>query len=675
MALKSFQARVVCESPAHRCYLELTHRLFNEHLTPVVKILYGALRGRNGPEFQSILRTIKSAQQAHGQVEAITAQPSGRGAVDTDDWKGLARKLAGRGTLLFDRKKELPGFSSEFRRKVFDTAFQIILSHRAKLAAWREEHKTWLNQKSEWEADNPEYMQARPTIESFSALEGKVAKRRGRWHRWLDFLIANPQLAAWRGGPMSVTSLTSAEWAEARKKPRKMVARAFEMFFAKNPELAELDRLHGFYQREFVRPWAKRRHPDGFKHTPTLTLPSPEKHPAWFSFKKTDTYQNLNLTTGTVELKVIRSEDPDQRSPRGFTRYRFRADRRFARFHLAGSEVKSGSEKCDLIYNGRLGPRPATVKGIKLVFRNGQPYLFFTVYIEDTPSRFPIKQAALDKYGYRWAVKKVNEDEADRPLRTMAIDLGIRHLAVATVMEQGNIIASQFIHNRPTLQSTGRVLTGIASLEQIAAMKRELRRRLRQRGKPVKGQESCRQLGNHIRRMSEDRFKKSAAAVVDFAYARQVDVIVMEELAGLIPDAERERGINRALVNWNRGQLCRWIKMLGEEHGIRVAEVPPHWTSHVCHRCGQIGQRYSLEEGTMVPQPVGKLFGCPSCHYRCNADFNASVNLHRVFWGTFPSAKKQKGQKRKLTLNSQTVDLDEVKKAWETVWPTLESPF
>jgi IS605 OrfB family transposase len=677
MALKSFQAKVQCETPEQRQYLELTHRLFCEHLAPVVKILYGAIRGRQGPEFQRILRTITGSQQAHGQIEAITSLASKPGSGGKCGWKDLARLLLGEQRILFDRDKLLPGLSSEFRRKVFDTAFQIILGHRAKLAAWRQEHVEWRKRKAEWEANHPEYLAVRPIILAFSEAEGKVAKRRGRWHRWLDFLASHPELAAWRGGPATVESLTPEEWSKVKQKRRRAVAEAFSIFFSKNPELKELDETHGSYERDFVRPWAKRHHHDGFKHAPTLTLPSVRKHPAWFSFKSDSTYRGLDLAEATIELKVIQAEDVENRSPRGFVAYRFFADARLRRFRKLSATVKSGLETCDLAYHALdgLSPRPAKVKGIKLVFNHGQPYLYFTVFVQDAPSRLTIAQDRIDKYGHRWTLTKVQEAQREGPIRTMAIDLGIRHTAAATVMEDDKLLGSRFIHHRPVLFSTGKQVTGIATLDQIAARKRALRDRLRKRGRPVEGEESCRRLSRHIRQMSEDRFKKSATAIVDFARSRGVHLIVMEKLDTLVPDAERERGINRALVNWNRGQLARWVKMLGEEYGLRIVEVPPFWTSRICHRCNHLGQRYSLENGIMTPGPVGKLFGCPACGYRCNADFNASVNLHRVFWGTFPKVQTSKGKKGYVEWSGQQVSLEQVRTAWGEKYLELTTPF
>lgn len=252
----------------------------------------------------------------------------------------------------------------------------------------------------------------------------------------------------------------------------------------------------------------------------------------------------------------------------------------------------------------------------------------------------------------------------------MAIDLGIRHIAVATIMEGEKLLATRFVHNRPRSPITGRLIDGIPTLGQIAAMKRKLRRELRKRGKPSKTHESCRELRRHLRAMSEDRFKKCAAAIVDVAQAHRVDVLIVEKLKGFVPDAERERGINKALINWNRGQLVAFLKMLCEQYGLRVAEVPPHWTSQVCHKCNEYGQRYSQQNGQFRYGPVEKLFGCPSCGYRCNADFNASVNLHHVFLGAFPDVAS--AGKGRCKVNGEIIDRDAIK---QRLALQLETPF
>lgn len=681
MAVKMYQAKIRCETPEHRRALDLTHRIFNKSVARILPILYAARRGDHGPEFTSILSEVNTSQKGPRFVEAITKGSRPWISNSKEEWADHVRILHHENRLLFDRENELPGLSSEFRRKVFEMCFQIILGQDTKLQQWREAHDEWLRRKAKWEADNPKYMAVRPVIEAFEQTEGKVSKRRGRWHRWLTFLQSHPELAAWCGAAAEISPLTDEDLRLARRNNRRAVARAFEMFWKKNPELEELDHKHGYYEREFVRRWAKRRHYDGFFHTPTLTLPSAMKHPAWYQFKKGASYFDLDLLGGSIVLRLIVVLDDDGLPEIRRMTFQFQPDARLRRLQPAREVVSVGREKCNLELYGQDGqpPRHACIKGAKLVYQGGLPYLFFTVFIADTASRLSVRQANIDKYPFNWSRKHLLklESELDSPMRTMALDLGIRHIAASTVMEGEQLIATRFISNRPVSAVTGRRIDGIPTLDQIAALKREQRRLLRKRGKPVRGEEACVRLAHHLRRMAEDRFKKCSRAIVDLARHHRVDLILLENLEGLIPDAARDRGINKALTSWNRGNLVQWVKMLAEEYGMRSLEVPPYYTSKVCHRCNALGVRYFVKLDEMTVKRDGKLFGCPECGYRANADFNASINLHRVFRGTFPEAHKA-GPGR-LKLNGKVVASADARTAWEQRWTmdelAAQAPF
>jgi len=179
----------------------------------------------------------------------------------------------------------------------------------------------------------------------------------------------------------------------------------------------------------------------------------------------------------------------------------------------------------------------------------------------------------------------------------------------------------------------------------------------------VRGERSHVRLQDHITNMSKDRFKKGARAIISFALnadaahdrhtgelVPQAEVLVLERLAGLIPDAERERGINRGLAEWNRAQMVEMLGSLAEDVGLKVIELHPAGTSQVCSKCGALGRRYSIVRDRATHEPairfgwVEKLFACPNRRcawrvnremgdwefgYRANSDHNAAVNLHR----------------------------------------------
>lgn len=149
--------------------------------------------------------------------------------------------------------------------------------------------------------------------------------------------------------------------------------------------------------------------------------------------------------------------------------------------------------------------------------------------------------------------------------------------------------------------------------------------------------------------MAADRFKTAARKIVNFAlnvdgamcsstekpFPRS-DVLVLENLATLLPASAKESGINRALMEFNRGHLVDRIKEVAADCGLRVILVSPVGTSQVCSRCGALGRRYSIRKGPNGSADilfgfVEKLFACPCCGYRANADHNASINLTRTF--------------------------------------------
>lgn len=663
MGVKCFQTKIRCSSDAQREYLQLTHKLFNQSLPPVISLLYAARRGDHGREFKSILESVRSAQGSKEQVEAITSLTSEPGE---GGWKDVARATLAQRRILFDREKLLPGFSSEFRRKIFEMAFQVILSHDEKLKEWRVEHAKWVQDRAEWETANEPYMRVRPAILEFMGQEGRASKRRGRWHRWLEFLASHPILTGWRGNPSPVQPLTEEEITAAEKHPRTFVRECISTFFKKNEELHALDVKHEEYERRFARSWAKRKHNDDYKVVPTLTLPSIDKHPAWFSFKRGETYRKLDLRQGTIDLKVIRSDSVDERTPKGWETYRFEPDPRLLRFAVLSEPVTVGRTACDLLYSPTDGTSalPARVQGAKLVIKNGMYYLYVSVFIADAPTELSLKQESCDKYSYQWVSKHLAKD-LNRPVRTMAIDLGVRHLAVATVMESDRLLATRFINNRPVSAISGRLLNGVPSLDRIKAMKSELRRRLRARGKPIANEQACKELHAHLLHLSEDRFKKSARAIVDFARVHKVDIIILEALKDLVPDAARERGINKALINWNRGQTADWIRQTAQDYGIRVKEVPAYWTSQICHKCNCLGYRYRIgDDEQPETETGGKLFLCAGCGYNANADFNASINLNRVFSGRFPECHS--AGKGRVRLGNVEYDLTKIRATVET---------
>lgn len=671
MATKAIQAKVIIDSPKKLEHLWLTHRLFNESLPFLATKVFKMKRGELGNDYKAIYDSIKNSQNSFAKLEPITQskQPRKLGSgKNKGDWAEKALEINRSGRILFDRNKPPLAFGSEFWRKLCEMTTQLIHGNDELKELWGNEHDDWLSEKKDWEEKNPAFIKVLPVFKDFETKEGKITKRRGRWHRYLDFLRSHPELAQWKDGKSVINDFSPEEEKDLRKKFHKKPGKILEAFFEKNPQLKALDKKYKEYL-DYTRPWAKRRYKDGFKHPPTFTMPSPIKHPAWYSFKHGSTYKDLGISNGTVELKVLTSESGKGRKGEWIP-FSFKADKRLNLFKHVGKEGKG--KKAYLYNDSALGvQKEAEIRGLKLIFKGskfdketriiipGKPYLIFTCEIEDNKSRLSLKQKSFDKYSTAWLRKKVLSEIPANELTTCAVDLGIRHLGVATIRRMGDLVKTKFLRvDGPTLIH-------------ISEHKKALKDGRSLRGKPIKGEQSFIELQSHVTNMGEDRFKKGAHEIVTFAYENKADLIILENLKGFIADATYEKGINKAMAAWNRGNLVKWIKQTADYYGIRVVEVDSFYSSRLCAKCGAPGARYTIKDGIPEREWVGKLFACYECGYMANADFNASLNLHKIFFDESPFVKSSEGEKRKIFYDGKKAVLGEKVYNHEAAWGKL----
>lgn len=729
MGERAIRTRIECD---RKTLLALwrTHRVFNERLPSLIKKLFAMRRGEVGANaaqrelYQRAARFIlaRHSKDAPYLLNSVSIKGWKRatalkmkakireGAGDEQEvtgesWAAEAAALSAKGTLAYDKKAERDGLPDSLFQPLIRDAVACISGHDELVRNWQKEHADWLKKRAEWEAkdEHNKYLGLRPRFDEFEkAVGGKAGKRRERWHLYLKWLRDNPDLAAWRGGPAVVHPLDATAQARVtRAKPWKQRSVEAEEFWKANPELAALDRLHGFYEREFVRRRKTKKNPDGFKHRPTFTMPDPILHPRWALFNAPQTspngYRSLKLPAerdgfGTVDLRLLIGERTNGKWPSAWKSIRFRSDPRLAQFAersettTFGKGKKKGQAKTKLSYvftDDQLGgiERRAQISGAKLILedirlnadgslKSATPYLVFACTIDDQPLTEHARAIQWSETGEVTKTgKKRKSKKLPAGLVACAVDLGVRNLGfltLATLSPEGQIRVlrsrNQWLGevegngNHPGRWSPG------PDLAHIGTHKREIKRLRRLRGKPVRGEKSHVELQQHIDGMGKDRFKKAARAIVNFAlnvegraspktgevYPR-ADVLIVEKLAGFTPDAERERGVNRALVAWNRGQLVTRLKEVAQDAGLKLFEVHPAGTSQCCSKCGSLGRRYSIvrHEETHAPVVrfgwVEKLFACPNAKcsgrdakhrdrpFTCNADHNASVNLHRRF--------------------------------------------
>lgn len=783
MSVRAIQSRVVCDAEILR-HLWRTHRVFNERLPKLLGILFKMRRGDCGQTeaernlYQRVGRfiTAYSSQNADYLMNSISmrswkpasakkysAKMAGEDGtlqeITGASWADEAAALSAQGKLLFDKEDMAGDLPGPMRQMLSREAVAIISGHDELTRNWEQEHKAWLARKADWERD-PEHQKYLALRHRFGAFEieaaasgghtaqqagrSKVGKRRGRWHLYLAWLKSNPDLAAWRGGPAIVNEPGEEALKRIRRaKPWKTRSVEAEEFWNVNPELKVLDRLHGYYEKEFVRSRKTKRNEDGFDHRPTFTLPDAVRHPRWFVFNAPQTnpagYRNLRLPSrpgeaGSVELCLLTGDKADGEYPCQWVQVRFKADPRLAAFRAVlvkykmnkGKNKGQEKEKEGYVFHDRhlRRERPATIGGLKLIFRgirpkeegsleSGAAYLVFTCDVESEGLTERAKAIKLMETGEKTKRGKARRKRVlPEGLVSCAVDLGVRHLGFTTLARKEGqtvrVVRSRNIGlglEEKTGKHVGRWSAG-PDLAHIGQHKRELRQLRRQRGNPVKGEASHTALQEHIDGMSEDRFKKAARAIINFAlntedkvnpamgqpYPR-ADVLVLENMEKLIPDAEKERGINRMLVGFNRGNLVKRVEEMAKDVGLRVILVSPMGTSQVCSKCGALGRRYSIRKkeqgaGDDGPNPeihfglVEKLFACPSCGYRANADHNASVNLHRRLHedeGAIESyldyLKKTETQRREALAEIEGRLLEPLRRLHRLERPALETPF
>lgn len=730
MGVRAIRTRIECDRETLLA-LWRTHRVFNKRLPSLIAKLFAMRRGEVGssPELRALFqraarfilaRDSKDAPYLLNSVSirgwkpatALKMRARVQGAdgseeeVTGETWAIEAATVSSRGSLAYDKEAERNGLPDSLFQPLLRDAVAYISGHDELVRNWQKEHAEWLRRKEEWEAkeENQRYLSLRPRFEAFEhSVGGKAGKRRERWHLYLKWLRENPTLAGWRGGAPVVNALdVTAQTRVAKAKPWKQRSVEAQEFWRANTELAVLDRLHGFYEREFVRRRKTKKNPDGFEHRPTFTMPDPVLHPRWVLFNAPQTspqgYDDLKLPdaygTGSVRLRLLTGERADSGWPDEWVTVRFRSDPRLSQFvvRTEARTIRKGKRKGEATatqtyryVDTQLGgiERPAQISGAKLIFedirlapdgslKSATPYLVFACTIDDQPQTDRARGIQWSETGEITKTGRKRKSMKLPPgLVTCAVDLGIRNLGFLTVavasddpMGGVRVLRSrnQWLgETEGDGAHSGRRSAG-PDLAHIGKHKREIRRLRRLRGKPVKGEESHIRLQQHIDGMGKDRFKKAARAIVNFAlnvegradpktgevYPR-ADVLILEKLAGFIPDAERERGINRALAAWNRGQLVTRLREVASDAGLKLLEVHPAGTSQCCSKCGALGRRYSIARDDETRAPVirfgwvEKLFACPNpkCSGRvssrpeqpftCNADHNASVNLHRRF--------------------------------------------
>ena len=213
-------------------------------------------------------------------------------------------------------------------------------------------------------------------------------------------------------------------------------------------------------------------------------------------------------------------------------------------------------------------------------------------------TEYDLREAKVIERAGQWYIFLCIEKESEEPKpasNVLAIDLGVRHIAVTT----------NTANTRPNFYGK--------DLRRIRGFYFNLRRKLGQKKafykiKAVKNREFL-QVNYELHRISKE--------IVDEA-RRTNAVIVVGKLKGIRQRIKAGRRVRRLINNFPYHRLVQYIKYKVEWIGIKVIEVSEAYTSQTCHNCHVRDKAARKTQG---------MFECKNCRSECNADYNGSMNI------------------------------------------------
>ena len=113
-------------------------------------------------------------------------------------------------------------------------------------------------------------------------------------------------------------------------------------------------------------------------------------------------------------------------------------------------------------------------------------------------------------------------------------------------------------------------------------------------------------------------------------------IIALEDLTGIRertnsqPRSKKERRLSNS---WAFYQLRQYIEYKAIGAGVKVAFIPPAYTSKTCHKCNHIHPNRDKS------YRHGKYFRCGYCFWTGDADLNAAMNIQQ--WGVTVNTPEQ----------------------------------
>ncbi|MDI3508695.1 MAG: putative transposase [Clostridiales bacterium] len=257
---------------------------------------------------------------------------------------------------------------------------------------------------------------------------------------------------------------------------------------------------------------------------------------------------------------------------------------------------------------------------------------------------------SFDERKHEWYIcfpfkKEIKVDKIEEQIkngsikRTLAVDLGLHHTAVVTIMEGNKLIYTEFIDTNDIDDIRYERLIKITEHQRLS-------------GTPTKGVHSDKELWQSIYNINNDTAHKISRKIVGLALQYNCQIIIFEKLSGFKAKKKQSKAkkLNLKLNYWMYGKIIEYTKYKAYAEGILTKQVNPFMTSQICYKNELAGERFSpadINGKSLIMFTDGTIL---------NADFNGSMNLHRKFWRTFPSLKGRKLKEEKKEIKKQIIE-------------------
>jgi len=214
-------------------------------------------------------------------------------------------------------------------------------------------------------------------------------------------------------------------------------------------------------------------------------------------------------------------------------------------------------------------------------------------------TEYVLRESKVIKMNSNWYIYITIEKQADREpqqsTNVLAIDLGVRHIAVTT----------NTANTRPNFYGK--------ELLRIRGFHFNLRRTLRKK----KALYKIKLIKNREFLQANHELHKISKTIVEEA-KRTNAVIVIGKLKGIRNRVKGSKRFRRIINSFPYYRLVQYIKYKAEWLGIKVIEISEAYTSQTCHHCHVVDKN---------ARKTQELFMCKNCGLRTNADYNGSMNI------------------------------------------------